>query len=95
MIVMPEFCGTVITVDERPIRWFRSARKHRIGRAHALYVIASTQPINVPATGQYDARLVWIGPDDRNIELEIIALDLTDAIVVIHVMPTSLRGGTP
>lgn len=37
------------------------------------------------------ARLVWIGADDRGIELEIVALDLPDAIVVIHVMPTALR----
>jgi len=35
--------------------------------------------------------LVWIGEDDRGIELEIVALDLGDAIVVVHVMPTALR----
>jgi hypothetical protein len=34
---------------------------------------------------------VWIGADDRGIELEIVAPDLDDAIIVIHVMPTSLR----
>ncbi len=46
-----------------------------------------------PGTGPEtaDARLVWIGTDDRGIELEIVALDLDDAVVVIHVMPTSLR----
>jgi len=38
-----------------------------------------------------DARLVWIGPDDRGIELEIVALDLPDEWLVIHVMPTALR----
>lgn len=41
--------------------------------------------------GHRDARRVWIGPDDRGIELEIVALDLDDAIVVIHVLPASLR----
>jgi hypothetical protein len=46
--------------------------------------------VRVPATRDFDARLVWIGPDDRGIELEIVALDLSDAIVVIHVMPTEL-----
>lgn len=45
----------------------------------------------VPATAAYDERLVWIGVDDRGIELEIVALVLPDALVVIHVMPTSLR----
>ena len=43
------------------------------------------------ARANVDARLVWIGADDRGIELEIVALDLPDAIVVIHVLPTALR----
>jgi hypothetical protein len=34
---------------------------------------------------------VWIGVDDRGIELEIVALVLPDVVVVIHVMPTALR----
>jgi hypothetical protein len=29
--------------------------------------------------------------DDRGIELEIVALDMEEAVVVIHVMPTYLR----
>jgi hypothetical protein len=56
-----------------------------------MHVITTTMPEQVPATGIADARLVWIGADDRGIELEIVALDLPDALVVIHVMPTSLR----
>jgi len=44
-----------------------------------------------PMTATAAARLVWIGEDDRGIELEIVALDLDDAIVVVHVMPTALR----
>ena len=80
-----------INDSDRVIRWYRSARRHRIGKARALYVIASTEAVDVPATETADARLVWIGRDDRGIELEIVALDLDDAVVVIHVMPTSLR----
>ena len=56
-----------------------------------MHVISSTRPIRIPATKDLDARLVWIGNDDRGVELEIVALDLADAIVVIHVMPTGLR----
>ena len=56
-----------------------------------MHVIMTTAPEQVPASEIADARLVWIGTDDRGIELEIVALDLADAIVVIHVMPTSLR----
>jgi len=54
-------------------------------------VIDSVAPEHVPATATADARLVWTGEDDRGIELEIVALDLDDAIVVVHVMPTALR----
>ena len=56
-----------------------------------MHVITTVEPQAVPATEVADARLVWIGPDDRGIELEIVALDLDDAVVIIHVMPTHLR----
>ena len=69
----------------------RSARKHRIGRAHALHVIDTTAPTHVPAVDGFDAREVWLGPDDRGIELEIVAVVLADEWLVIHVMPTALR----
>ena len=56
-----------------------------------MHVIASGEPDHVAASATADARLVWIGVDDRGIELEIVALDLEHSVVVIHVMPTSLR----
>ncbi len=56
-----------------------------------MFVIDSVAPAHVPATATADARLVWIGEDDRGVELEIVALDFNDAIVVVHVMPTALR----
>ena len=79
-----------MTVD-RIVRWYRSARRHRIGKAHAMHVISSVEATPVAASDIADARLIWIGRDDRGVELEIVALDRDDAIVVIHVMPTSLR----
>lgn len=56
-----------------------------------MHVMSAGAPEPVPATDQFDARLVWVGEDDRGVELEVIALDLPDALVVIHVFPTSLR----
>lgn len=53
----------------------------------------TTAPEQVPAAEEFDPRLVWVGEDDRGVELEVVALDLPDAIVVIHVFPTSLRRG--
>jgi hypothetical protein len=47
-------------------------------------------PGTAPTTATVEARLVWIGEDQRGVELEIVALDLPDGVVV-HVMPTRLR----
>jgi len=58
-----------------------------------MHVIGSVTPVSIPATEDLDARLYWLGADDRGVELEIVALDLSEAIVVIHVMPTALRIG--
>lgn len=75
----------------RVVRWFRSARRHRIGKARVLHVMKTIEPEQIPAGSGFDARLAWIGPDDRGAELEVVALDLPDAVVVIHVFPTQLR----
>ena len=56
-----------------------------------MHVINSAVPVRIAASAKADARLVWIGRDDRGVELEIVGLEEEDAIVVIHVMPTSLR----
>ncbi|HEU0128217.1 MAG TPA: hypothetical protein VFQ48_06395 [Pseudonocardiaceae bacterium] len=44
-----------------------------------------------PATDDLDARIEWVGLDDRGIELEVIAVELLDLWLIIHVMPTALR----
>ncbi len=56
-----------------------------------MFVIDAVAPTRVSATQTTDARLVWVREDDRGIELEIVTLDLADAVVVIQVMPTALR----
>ncbi|RBY85952.1 hypothetical protein [Blastococcus sp. TF02A-26] len=77
------------------IRFTQSARRHRIGRASARHVLATTDPTQVTTSSGADAWL-YIGPDERGRELEIIALEVADAgqpyLLVIHVMPTQLRG---
>jgi hypothetical protein len=54
-----------------------------------MHVISTTEPVRVRATERFDARLVWTGKDDRGIELEVVGLDLPDAIAISHVMPTT------
>jgi len=72
------------------VRFSQSARRHRIGKARALHVIEGTDPSRVSDEEAPD-RLVWLGVDDRGLELEVVALDLPDYLLVIHVMPTRLR----
>jgi hypothetical protein len=48
-------------------------------------------PEVIPAEGELDERLVWIGEDDRGVELEVIGIDLSDYLLIIHVMPTAYR----
>ncbi|MGH3800284.1 MAG: hypothetical protein ACRDTD_09165 [Pseudonocardiaceae bacterium] len=44
-----------------------------------------------PPPGDLDARIEWVGPDDRDVELEVIAVELPDLWLVIHAMPTAFR----
>ncbi len=77
------------------IRFTQSARRHRIGRASARHVLATTDPTPVTTGSGADAWL-YVGPDERGRELEIVAFEVADAgqpyLLVIHVMPTQLRG---
>ena len=79
------------------IRFTQSARRHRIGRASARHVLATAEPTAVTTTSGADAWL-YVGPDERGRELGIIALEVHPAdggqsyLLVIHVMPTQLRG---
>jgi hypothetical protein len=37
---------------------------------------------------------MYVGPDDRGLELAVIAVELDSGeLLVIHAMPTALRGG--
>jgi hypothetical protein len=69
------------------VRFTQSARKHRIGRAHTLHVLNTVTPVITPATVHTSERRTWIGPNDRGVMLEIVAVVLPDYLLVIHVMP--------
>ena len=72
-------------------RFTQSARKHRIGKTRALYVINHYLPINIQSDAEIKEKLLWIGQDDRGLELEIVAIVSDDYLLVIHVMPTIFR----
>jgi hypothetical protein len=50
-----------------------------------------TEPRIVPAGRYPDEQYVWIGADDRGLELEVVAVTKPDCLLVIHAMPTRLR----
>lgn len=76
---------------EKEVHFAQSARRHRIGKTHVLFVLESCQPMTVSTSEGKDQKLLWIGHDDRGLELEVIALELPESILVIHVMPRSFR----
>ncbi len=71
---------------ELPLRRFaQSARKHRIGKTSARYVMDKYEPKKFDDEGT--SKLLWLGIDERGRELEVIAIDYVTVILVIHVMP--------
>lgn len=78
-------------MSERRVRFSQSARRHRIGRAHALHVMNTVVPEVIEADEVNRSRLLWIGPDDRGLSLEIVAVQEPDYLLVIHVMPHQFR----
>jgi hypothetical protein len=75
------------------IKFTQSARKHRIGKARTMYVINHYSPTLIAGEEDGEDQQVWIGQDDRGLELEIVALVLTEYLLITHVMPTDLRRG--
>ncbi len=75
----------------KPVRFSRSARRHKIGKAHAYHVMSSSEPTIVTDPQTNQSTLTWIANDSRQRELEIVAIETPDCVLVIHVMPTSLR----
>jgi hypothetical protein len=79
-------------MDRAPrVRFTQSARRHRIGKAHALEVMRTFEPEVVPADTSNRERLVWVGEDDRGLTLEIVAIVEVDCLLVVHVMPHQYR----
>jgi hypothetical protein len=69
------------------IEFAKSARKHRVGRTRALYVIENPfVEAVVPAQPGRDERLVFLGDDATGRALEVMAVRTETGLLVIHVM---------
>ena len=72
------------------IKFIKAARRHLIGKGHALAAMANSGEPTLMGNGD----LRWIGVDDRGLELDVIAFvdgDDKDVVVVKHVMPYGFR----
>ena len=74
------------------IKFTQAARKHRIGKARALFVIENNSFL-VVTSEEGRVQRIWQGLDDRGVELEIIAVVLSQYVLVTHVMPANFRRG--
>ena len=80
------------------IRFTQAARTHRVGRASARHVMAGVVLTNT-STHRGSPAWFYVGSDERGRELEIIATEVVaptgkEILLVVHVMPTALRGRT-
>lgn len=55
----------------------------------------TVDPASIPGDDTMSERLVWVGPDDRGLDLEIVAVVEPEYLLVIHVMPYRFRRRTP
>lgn len=74
-------------------RFTQSARKHRIAKSRALFVIDNYLPKEMSHFVTGERKLFWLGLNDRGLELEIIGIQIDTIVLVIHVMPSKFRGG--
>ncbi|HVA60553.1 MAG TPA: hypothetical protein VNG13_08455 [Mycobacteriales bacterium] len=75
------------------IEFTTASKRHKIGRAHVRYLMATCTP-SPATTNRGEPGWRYVGPDDRGVVLEVIAV-VTDRgnLLVIHVMPHAFRGG--
>lgn len=79
----------------KPLRFTRRSRRHRIGGTSARHVIATVAAVESKDDQTGATLLTWIGDDERGRDLQIVALDRPDCLLVIHVMPTHYRRNEP
>ena len=80
-------------ISDVEYRFTQSARKHRIAKGRALFVLDNFLPEEVPRLIPGEKKLFWQGLDDRGLELEVVGIQIDTIVLVIHVMPSKFRGG--
>jgi hypothetical protein len=74
------------------VEFTQSARKHRIGRARVRQVLADpVAEAILPAGGDQQERLVFLGDDASGRALEVMAVRTDRGLLVIHAMDLRLK----
>jgi hypothetical protein len=72
------------------LRWAKSAAKHRISRERGGHVVQTTETIiREPAPEDSpleDDRIVFLGPDQNGVMLEVMAIETDQGLLIIHAM---------
>ena len=76
------------------VRFKRSARRQNGSAAPSPVRDDTVDPTVVPADTVPECR-VWVGPDSRGLELEIVAIKEAKNLLVISVLPHRYRGREP
>ena len=77
------------------VRITSGARKHSLSQTRIEQALgAHVEAITLMGHGT-DPKILFIGPDGRGEELEIVAVVLPSELLVIHAMPTRYRKGRP
>ena len=68
------------------IRFNRSASRHGIARDRAIHVVRNCpHPLYSSDPGEEDL-VIFLGLDPNGVALEVMAIELEDALLVIHAM---------
>ena len=73
-------------LNNNRIGFTRSARKHRVGRARVLAVLATSPLVEFATEGDQRVRVLAVGPDWTGRQLEVVAVIEQGRVVVIHAM---------
>ncbi len=73
------------------IRITSGARKHGLTRSRIEQALSNQHLSETVATEGTDPKIYLAGPDDRGVELEIVAVVLPRMLLIIHAMPTRYR----
>lgn len=71
-----------------------ATRKHRIGLARIITVIANAHTSSRMVTDRGEEAVFYQGYDDRDREIEVIVVETDDFDLVIHAMPVDYRRRT-